>query len=237
MSISKGKMFADYNKSKKLLNSLGIKFQEEIEKARTLNKADFSQDFIKSSYKDNYFEVYKIAREKLDYNLLLDNDGAFFQFSFKEENNRISELRYAYYEAPTDHISYEEFIKIYGFDIEECGYELMEEYNQYISEAELKMSVTPLRYDYNENQYDELIHSISHLHIGQSNEIRIPLSFVMTPLNFVAFIVRHIYWHFWRAEIKDEKFKELYLGAHNSVKLIDKEMFSEIEKKDIFLSV
>lgn len=237
MSISKGKFFADYNKSKQLLNHLGIKFQEELEKARTLKKEDFSQQFIKSSYKDDYLEVYKIARENLDYNLLLDFDGAFFQFGFKEEDNRICELRYAYYEAPSNHISYEEFIKLNDFDIEECGYEFMEEYSQFISEAELKKSITSLRYDYSEDQYDELIHPLSHLHIGQSNEIRIPLSFIMTPLNFVAFITRHIYWHFWRAKITEEEFRELYLGSHNSRKLIDIEMFSVNERRDIFLNV
>lgn len=238
MTISKGKIFVDYKKAKLLLKKLEINFREELGKSKSLKKNDFSEAFIKASYKEDYTRVYNIARDNLDYNLLLDFDGAFFQFGYSEdERSQICDLRYAYYEAPSVQINYEEFLTMNGFMIEECGYELFEEYSQYISEAELKKSVTSIRYDYSEDQYDELIHPISHLHIGQSNEIRIPLSFIMTPLNFVAFVSRHIYWHNWRVKIEDEEIRELYLDSHASRELIGIDEFSLNEKRDIFLNV
>lgn len=238
MTISKGRIFEDYRKAKKLLKQLEIDAYENIEKANSLKKSDLSQEFIKASYKSDYKEIYKIARDARDFNLLINSDGAIFQFGYKEnEDHEICDLRYAYYESPSEHISYNDFLDSIGFNIEECGYELNEEYTQFISELELKKSVTPIRYDYSLDQYKELIHPVSHLHIGQLNEIRLPTSFIMTPLNFVAFVVRHIYWHQWRHFMTDDALKESYLSSNGSRMSIDLEIFSPTEKRDVFLNV
>lgn len=238
MSISKGRILEDYRKAKVLLKKLEIDFSEELEKANSLKKNDFTQEFIKASYKSDYKDIYKIARDNSDYNLLVKSDGSIFQFGYAEnERNQICDLRYAYYESPIEQISYEDFLELYELEIHDCGYEFIEEYNQFISESELKKSVTPIRYDYSVEQYVELIHPISHLHIGQLNEIRIPTSFILTPLNFVAFVVRHIYWHKWRFQVEDEEIRELYLNSHTSRTLIDLSRFSLEEKQDIFLNV
>lgn len=238
MSISKGRVFEDYRKAKALLKRLEINFIEELEKAKSLKKSDLTQEFIKASYKSDYKDLYKVARENSDYNLLIVSDGSIFQFGYAEnEVNQICDLRFAYYESPSEQISYEEFLTEYELDISECGYDFIEDYSQFISEAELKKSVTPIRYDYSFEQYSELVHPISHLHIGQLNEIRIPTSFIMTPLNFVAFVIRHIYWQKWRFLVEDIEIKELYLSSHNSKILIDSNEFSSIEKRDLFLNV
>lgn len=238
MIISKGRIFEDYRKAKTLLKKLEIEFYEELEKAKSLKKDDFSQEFIKASYKSDYKDIYKIARDNSDYNLLINSDGAIFQFGYAEnERNQICDLRYAYYESPSEQISYEDFLILFDLDIQECGYELMEEYTQYISESELKTSVTPIRYDYSVEQYSELIHPVSHVHIGQLNEIRIPTSFIMTPLNFVAFVLRHIYWNKWRLYMENDELREHYLNSYSSTTTISSQNFSLEEKRDIFLNI
>lgn len=238
MTISKGKIFADYHKAKRLLNKLEFKFNEDLQKAGTLLKTDLSQDFIRASYKEDYRNIYRIARENSDFNIKLEFDGAIFQFGYEEnDKEQICDLRYAFFESPSYQISYEEFLINNDFDIEECGYELIEEYSQFLTEAEFKNTVTTFRYDYSENQYKELIHPVSHLHIGHANEVRIPLSFIMTPLSFVAFVIRHMYWHHWRIQMNDSDIRRLYLDSHSSCKQIVVGNFSNDEKNDIFLNV
>ena len=66
-----------------------------------------------------------------------------------------------------------------------------------------------------------MIHPVSHLHIGQNNNVRIPLSKILLPSSFVMFIIKQVYW---------EKFKEY---SQNNISFID-DYISEINKvKDI----
>lgn len=238
MTIQVGRFFSDYDKTKSLLKILEFDVDENIALATSLKKSDLSQDFIRASVKSDYREIYKIARDTQSYNLLLNSDGSFFQFGYqKDQEGKISDLRYAYFEAPFEQISYEDFLLQSDLTIEECGAEFYEEYTQYITEAELKSSVTPIRYDYSEEQYTELLHPASHIHIGQLNQIRLPLSFVMTPLNFVAFVIRHIYWHKWKVFMGNASIRTKYLDAYNSVIAVNRNAFSHTEEKDIYLKL
>jgi hypothetical protein len=236
MTISASKIFIDYNHAKKILRKLELEFIEEKEKVTTLRKSDFSREFIKSSYKDDYREIYRVARENLDYNFLIKEDGSFFQFGYElGENEKKDDIRYAYYEAPSSQISYEEFLSEMDLNFEQCGSMFYEEYSQFLSETELKNNVTSIRYDFSITQRKELIHPVSHLHIGQQNEIRLPISFIMTPKNFVAFIVRHIYWNKWRIVMEEPQFREEYLANYTTGKSLDELLFSGNEMRDLYL--
>ncbi|MFH0070713.1 DUF2290 domain-containing protein [Peribacillus sp. NPDC056705] len=236
MTIAPSKIFVDYKEAKKILKKLEIGFIEEREKARSLRKTDLSRGFIEHSYKDDYRKIYRIARDNLDYNLLLPEDGSFFQFGYElDESERINDIRYAFYEAPSNQISYEEYLHDLDLDINECGTMFFEEYSQFVTETELKNNVTSIRYDFSIEQRKELIHPASHIHVGQQNEIRIPLSFIMTPKHFVAFIVRHIFWNKWRIGMDDPEFREVYLSNYSTATSLEEELFSRNEKRDIFL--
>ncbi|MCM3318057.1 DUF2290 domain-containing protein [Rummeliibacillus stabekisii] len=235
MTINTAKIFIDYRDAKKLLEKLEIDYIEEKEKAKSLRKTDFTKEFIKQSYKDDYRNMYRIARENLDYNLLIKENGSIFQFGYElDENERISDLRYAYYEAPSYQISYEQYLSDLDLDYEECGNIFFEDYTQVLSETALKNNVTSIRYDFNISQRKEIIHPVSHLHIGQQNEIRIPVSFIMTPKNFVAFIVRHIFWNKWRIGMENPSFKEEYLSGYSTGPSLDELLFTRDEKRDLY---
>lgn len=234
MTISPAKIFIDYKDAKKMLRKLEIRFVEEKEKANSLRKSDLTKAFITQSYKDDYRNTYRIARENLDYNLLIEEDGAIFQFGYGlDKDEKICDLRYAYYEAPSIQVSYEEYLHDQELNIEECGDVFFEEYSQALSEGELKKNVTSIRYDFSVEQRQELIHPVSHIHIGQQNEIRLPVSFIMTPKNFVAFVIRHIYWHKWRIGMTDQHFREEYLSSYSTGESLDDLLFSPDEKRDL----
>ncbi|RZT15561.1 DUF2290 domain-containing protein [Fictibacillus sp. BK138] len=234
MTISPAKIFIDYKDAKKILKQLEISFIEEKEKATSLRKSDLTKEFITHSYKNDYRNTYRIARENLDYNLLIEEDGSIFQFGYElDGNEKICDLRYAYYEAPSIQVSYEEYLHDLELNIEECGEVFFEEYSQALSEGELKKNVTSVRYDFSIEHRQELIHPVSHIHIGQQNDIRIPVSFIMTPKNFVAFIVRHIYWNKWRIGMIDPHFREDYLSSYSTGEVMGSVLFSAEEKRDL----
>ncbi|HDR8143061.1 hypothetical protein CON74_25620 [Bacillus thuringiensis] len=235
--MNTSKIFIGYTQAKSLLSRAEIKLEEELSKAGSLRKSDLSLEFIKASYKyDDYRDLYKTARDNLDYNFLL-NDGSIFQFGYETDpSENIVDLRYAFYEAPAIIIPYEEFLHEQGLDIQECGDAFFEEYTQYVSESDFKKHITNIRYDFSINQYSALIHPVSHIHIGQDNQIRLPVSFIMTPANFVAFIIRHIYWEKWIQALTDEKFKRLYLDCYKAEPKLTQKLHTVEEKFDIHFS-
>ncbi|EMJ6439734.1 MULTISPECIES: DUF2290 domain-containing protein [Bacillus cereus group] len=241
MSINISKIFIGYEEGKKLFNMTNIAFQEELSKAYSLKKSDLSPTFIKESYKGtDYRELYKVARDNLDYNLLLE-DGSLIQLGYaSNKQEQIVDLRYAYYESPSEVATYQEFLKEIGLNptqIEECGSSFLDDYHQYISEGTLKNHVTNVRYDFSMTQYEELVHPVSHIHIGQNNEIRIPVSFIMTPSNFIAFILRHIYWEKWVQAIQyDDNFKNHYLKSYKTEPKLATELHTMEEKFDLHFS-
>ncbi|MGK7923982.1 MAG: DUF2290 domain-containing protein [Spirulina sp.] len=224
-------------KSKKLLKAGDLLDTENYTKPQSFSPSKFSPEFFEISQSNDYIQEYKIALENRDYDLLL-KDRAFFQFSCEGSNRKIVKYRYAYYEPPYKFPTYEEFLNGIDLTYEECGDQFYEEYEQDLAEAELKKSVTPLRYDYDETIYEPLIHSVSHLHIGRNNDLRIPIKYLVPPQAFVCFVFRHIYWEKWRLLINtDEKFRKLYFDfVKKSCKNLAENFFTDDEAADFYLS-
>ena len=236
MSISLGKLKTEYLSAKKILKLLEMDYKENLEKSQSLLNSDFSQEFKSASLKRDYFTCYKVARDNQDYTLLL-KDFSFFQFGYTPNaQNQVKELRYSYYETPSTVESYEEFLDNMGFTIDEAGNYFFEEYQQFVSESQLKNHVTSIRYDFNIEQGKELVHPVSHLHIGQENDVRIPMSFIMTPQTFVAFVIRHCYWVQWKEKIQDPAIFESYLKIHNNNHALASPFFTQNERKDMHFS-
>lgn len=224
-----------YSGAKKLLISSNISFTENTVKKLHFSKANYSSDFLELSQGDDYRKIYYAARKNYDFDLLLW-DQSIFQFSYEvNDQNEINKLRYAYFEPPNYIIPYEDFLKELNLDYGECGDIFYEEYEQYKSEAKLKQSVTPVRYDYDADMYTGLRHPISHLHIGHNNKVRIPMSFIFSPKAFVAFIIRQIYYDKWKYLLNDKS----YLKAYSSLKSVciplGDNVFNNQEKNDFFI--
>jgi len=219
------------NKAKKLLRLANIDFKINKSKETNYLINKFSDEFFKMTKGINYDETCKTALENADYDILL-SDYSFFQFSCSKNVNNI---RYAFYEHPRDIKSYEKFVRDIGFSLKETGEELYDEYEQYVDEARLKKSITPIRYDYNIDLYEELKHPSSHFHVGFENEIRIPVSNIITPQAFLGFIIRHIYRDKWIKALDNGRFYNYYERIKNSCSELDENYFTQEEKKLFYL--
>ena len=209
-------VFKDYNKSRKL----------------TLDVMKFSEEFIKNSQLEDYDLIHKTAMRNSDYDFLL-NDDSFFQFSCVNEGGNLEKgiIRYAFYENPRVYPTYEEFLVLNGFSYEDCGEEFYMDFEQEIEEAKLKKNVTPIRYDYDHRFFKPVEHSISHIHIGHNNDIRISTSTILNPAKFVSFVLRNVYPKIWNnAFMNDEAFKELCLSSRRSCHQVNENYFEDDEK-------
>lgn len=191
-----------FRKSKRILTTCNLFQSENYAKRLIFTPSKFSRYFFQASHNleqdGDYRKLYQLAIANKDYDILL-KDYSFFQFSCESDvNNKIVKYRYAYYEAPSEFPTYEEFLNELGFSYEECGEDFFSDYEQVVDEAKIKNTVTPLRYDYDENLHEPPVHSISHLHLGFQNEIRVPIKYILTPHAFVSFVIRHIYWKQWK---------------------------------------
>lgn len=237
MSLNLGKFFSHYNNAKILLDKFGLKFEEDLSKSKRLNSQDYSNVFKKATLSDKeYAEIYKIALDYNDYNLFIPSNGSLFQFSQESKNGKL-EMRYAYLESPFEAKNYQDFLKDYDLTYDEVGDAFLEEYQQYRSESNLKSHITNIRYDYSETQYNELSHPTSHIHIGQRNHVRLQLAYTMLPSNFVAFVLRNVYWEHWKIFIQNDRNRDFYLDHCKPQQGISKDYLSDLDKKDICIYV
>lgn len=234
MSI-KAKINIGYANAKKLLALSKISFSENNVKKLGFANSNFSIQFLEVIQSKDYINIYDIARMNYDFDLLLKDDFI-FQFTYEEDYNKIlTKIRYAYYENPKNIEAYEEYIKGQGLDIDEVGDLFYEDYAQVKRESDLKQSVTPIRYDFDVTSYKGLKHSISHLHIGHNNEIRIPLSLIISPKAFVAFVLRHVYYKKWKNILLDTNNTSYYKRLKMHCMKLNDTHFTDEEKQDFYI--
>lgn len=223
--------------------SEGVSLLEECDLLKSINssrkmnfdKSKFSKEFISISQGESYKEIYDTAMNKGDYDILLV-DNSFFQFSYEESNNKLNQIRYAYYNVPYEVETYKEFLNGEGFSYNDVEDEFIEIYEQYIAEAELKNQVIPIRYDYDLKGYKPIIHTSSHMHIGHNNDLRIPCNKIFLPQVFITFIIRHVYFNEFEKRMNDDIFKVNYFNKISQNKK-HKSVLNEDEKVDIHLSI
>jgi len=182
-----------------LFKMLGIK---------SINNDGVSDEFKKVSIKNSYFKAYSTGLENYDYDILL-TDQSYLQFEFKKNENEASS-RYSFFHNPIEFIDYNGYVEnqINQFDlnetIDEIGMLLEDEYGQFLSEQELVSNFTTIRYDLDYTNYRPLIHSVSHLHIGHNNNVRIPLDKIISPLKFLVFVIKHVYYSQWSNKVEND---------------------------------
>lgn len=211
---------------------------------KSINNEGVSDAFIKASYKSNYFDAYKAGIENKDYDILLI-DNSFFQFEFKQNANHFPLVRFAFFQNPQLYISYEDYLNILRQDgiieietNDEIGDSLTEEYEQFLLEQEMNPLTTTIRYDVDITAYKPLVHSTAHLHIGHSNNIRIPCDKILTPLNFVLFVLKHTYYSEWKILLKknNKELEEAIKRAKKSCTKIVGKYWLTGEQDELFLT-
>lgn len=193
--------------SEKLLKNLGLIKRNNYSNSGRTSYKKYSQDFLYATRKGTYSDIYKCAMENDDYDFLLQ-DGSFFQFTI-DTKGKHEDVRMAYYPSLCK-MEYEEFLIEYlGVKEEECGAEYIDLFQQYVIEQDPE-KITPVRYDYNIELYEEIIHSAAHLHIGYEENIRIPIKKRMKPLLFTKMIIEFFYYEKWKNCIKNGNNSVLY---------------------------
>lgn len=169
------------------------------------------------------------------YDILL-TDNSIFQFHKDQED-----LRYCFIQNPKVKISWEEYLHINDFDIENILPEELELLRGCFDNGDddtcyhLVNDPVYFRYDVSGVQYKEGIHPYSHLHIGLHNEIRLPASKILTPEMFTQFAIKMTYPELWKEKMDDSKIAEINKTVKRTCENIPKDKWSELDKCDLFL--
>lgn len=177
--------------------------------------------------------VYKEIIEKHDYDILLFDD-AFFQFDYLINAEKELRIRYIYFPCPYDFPTYHEYLVAQGLDYRIVGETSREEYEQELSEAGFKSGQGYLRYEFSIEEYKSGEHPASHIHVGPNTEIRLPSSKIITPMAFVMFALKQVYFNKWVAWIKKKDFKDTYIACKKSCPEVSPAFFSREDQHELY---
>ncbi len=228
----------------KFNNSLNnsIRYLKEIELFKKKNVKEIgkhSSIFKKISRKKNHGLIHTTAIENLDWEIILI-DNSIYQFSF----DSIDSLRYAFIQNPNTFVTKNDFLmtlfeeKEIVDNYDELIAEIKEnEFEQFQIEQDINSEAHIIRYDYDSKNYKKLTHSASHLHIGFSESMRIPIKSILTPLEFVFFTVRHSYSDYWESSFnKIHDFEAMLLKEKNICPILTSVFWHNDEESDLFIS-
>ena len=137
--------------------------------------ASFSQVLRNIGYVDAYNEL-KINR---DYNMSLA-DGALVQLQYLFVRDEVSKHRLAFYPSP-DLSAYQNDPDLYENDV------------IYAEILQRGVVTTPLRFDFDRSAFEEEVHPMCHLTIGQYRNCRVPVASALSPHRFFEFILNAFY--------------------------------------------
>jgi len=220
-----------FNAIKNVLKEFGLYRMKGI---KDLNSDGVSDEFRQESIKTNYLLAYRKGLENHDYDILL-KDQSYFQFECKF--GEFIEARYSFFQNPIEYISYEDYI-LQEIGDEGVGNMFEEEYHQFLNEQDLISNYSTFRFDFDKNNYRPLIHSVSHFHIGHLNNVRIPLNKVISPLRFVLFTIKHVYYDVWKScmENKPEVISKLLNESIKGEVLLEGDDWHKMEELELYIS-
>ncbi|WP_194766053.1 DUF2290 domain-containing protein [Tamlana sp. I1] len=227
-----------FSKIEKTLKSFNLFKMRGI---KNLKNDGVTDEFKKASLGNKYFEAYKTGLENYDFDFLLDDESYFqFQFSIKEG---ILEIRYSFFQNPFEHLTYEEYLaneidlEEIEESIESIGNLFEMEYNQFLNEQDLSSNYSTIRYDSDFKNYKPILHSVSHIHIGHLSNIRIPIDKILSPLRFVLFTIKHIYYHNWKDKLENnkEELMSVLTDCVNGEQNLENQFWDDEEKIELHL--
>jgi hypothetical protein len=200
-----------------------------------------SEEFKNICRKNRHTDIYNVAIENNDFEILLCDDSI-FQFTL---DNGI--LRYTFIQNPHIFISREnylnaiytpeELLQFTDTDLLELNSSIKdEEYEQFYNEQDINLESHIIRYDLDDKGYSPLIHAFSHLHIGLNENLRIPCSKILTPHKFVIFVIKNTYYDDWKkAHKKDEKLPILIKESKERCRSLPSNYWNDIDKYELYL--
>ena len=126
-----------------------------------------------------YAEIYASLRERRAFNILMI-DGAMVQLRYRFRGNALMKHVLAFYPS-RDLLEYQNDPDLYELDLV---------YADVVSKG---IVTSPIRFDFDEESFQEFTHPKSHFTIGQYKNCRIPVSNALTPYRFIHFILRAFY--------------------------------------------
>ena len=198
-----------------------------------------SEEFkkIALSEKSTYEELYLSGLSGSNYNIILA-DYSFMQFGGRSSEN----LRYAYYPNPflgASRNAIAELTELRTYVDE--GVLDFDEYLHRVSDLRYSQHPPLLRYENAPDQYVDLIHPSSHLHIGHHAQNRWPVRRVLTPDAFTLLILKLFYADFWNEsgsiEVGDTQhiIEDVYISSKQDCRIVPDDFFSEKAKRQFFL--
>ena len=227
--MTKAKILTSIEKISEYLDLVGINYNY-TPKRKVLEPSKYSAEYFQVCHNGNYEAKYLIASKNSDFDIQLE-DSSFFQFTYSSSTS----IHYSFVHRIELVMSYQDFVDKYL--TEENIDSIAQEYEMYLSTDKRKAYPCPIRYDVAKSEYKESLHAYAHLHIGIETDIRIPIDKILTPLEFVDFVIKHIYKEKWdNAYIHKEKFRKLVESLKKQSIDIDINNFSEKEKLQLFIT-
>lgn len=200
MMMNESKILTSLEECKKYFHDVNLNIETNI-KIKQLTIKKFSEKYNNQLFydKENYENLYTIAMENEDYDFHITKDNGIFQFYTEKVKNKLTSIHYIFYSNPKDIEAINELI---GEEKSKGNCVEYKEICALLDIADNKKNVLYFRYDYDIKLYKELIHPLSHIHIGFDNEIRIPLDKVLTPEAFIDFVIKYAYKENWQKAVE-----------------------------------
>ena len=224
MKFAEGKFQAELNEIEKLLKK--IDFYEE---RNYYPNTDFDAAVYRSK---NHLDNWKSLISENIYDFILA-DNSILHFKLNQAESKIS---FSFYECPFICQTYNEYLE--ENDVEEEYQEKMflDYYEIYLHQCPLKEHPIIIRYDFDDASYFEGLHPVSHIHIGNKNQVRIGIPKIFSPKAFVNFIIRQHYPAHWKGMIaKDDDWIKSYLKEKSTLESIETKFWNNLDYAEFHL--
>lgn len=147
-----------------------------------------------------YTELYHELVDAKCYNMMFI-DGGLAQLSYTIAKNTLISHRLCFFPSP-DLETYKEAQEAYDMDYL---------YGNVVRDTIMPF---PIRFDFDldEKRYKEIYHSRTHMTLGEFDHCRIPVSSPLTPISFISFLLRHLYF-----EDRNPKVNDLIYASENQI--------------------
>lgn len=221
------------------MNTEVVSFLKKMElfKGNIYKPEDHYTDSVKEISRlktSSHLQIYNEVMSTFSYDILLVDDSI---FQFHKDG---ADYRFCFIQNPRVKLSWEDFLQNLNVEEDDLSPAEFTMYRTCYDNNEDDSFITVdypvfIRYDVSAVEYREGCHPYAHIHIGLHNEIRIPVSKVLTPEMFAAFVVKMVYYQLW----KDKKDKTYIVEFYSSVKkgseAVGLDFFSEIDKQDLYM--
>jgi hypothetical protein len=162
------------------------------------------------------------------------NDHALFQFRL-DSINPINHS-FSYYEAPKAALSVDDYIRENLYEsASRYDPDIQQLFEEYWLDLPVKKTVTPIRYDCNEQIYTAGSHPRSHVHFGYRNNIRVGTARILNPVCFTLFIIRQCYPAIWLELLKMKQMTQWCTHVRDQLERIEKGWTDEEDVHELIL--